>query len=184
MVKNANLWFSLGKILQKNFSLINDAMNHNTPNESILADNNLKSIKDLNSQLVTKLKNRLKEDKNYLEEEILKVSKLQHRLFPEGFELSTKDATAVRSLCTLSQTDLKPVRAISSHRKYIGPLIVALKKATWPMIKFHLTNSFKGISQFNSWAVFSISNIISKQHSLEQRVLDLESQIKELKTKQ
>jgi hypothetical protein len=148
---------------------------------ALLVDNKLANASGLENKLKERLERRLSKSSDYSAKEIQEIDELNPYLFPANFRLEKADAAAIRSICTLSQTELKPARSITSHRKLIGPIIVAIKKATWPMIKFHLTDSFKGIGQFNSWAVHTICKLLSDQRQLQKRIGELEKEIESLK---
>ena len=125
----------------------------------------------IEAKLVQKLSNRLEDQQQeYTSEEIKDISVLDMSLFPEDFELSQESSERFRTLARLSHLELKPARNISSHRKALGPLIVAVKRLSWPFIKAHLQDSFLGIQEFAS----QMLEISAKQ---EVKIAELENQL-------
>ena len=114
------------------------------------------------------LSSRLKTSPSYSDEEIVRVSGLSKRLFHDGFCLNEDQTNRVRALCSLSQSTLKPANEISSHRKLIGPLIVFIKRLTWPLISVHLRDVFVGIQEFQSLAVETLAEQILATEELRQ----------------
>lgn len=55
----------------------------------------------------------------------------------------------LRHMCQLWDVDLRP-RAITSHRKFIGPIIVASKKIFFPIIKIFLKDFIRQQRDFNA----------------------------------
>lgn len=108
---------------------------------------------------------------NYSKEEMLYVSELSHQLLdPEKIEsgavsVSERDFESLRALCKLAKIDLKPASAIKSHRPLIGPSIVFLKRLTWPLIKFHLKDTFKAQEQFNTELVRAYARLFNRPAS-------------------
>jgi len=80
-------------------------------------------------------------------EEVANVEQLDHS-FVKGVKLSSADSDDLRSLASLSRFKLRPPSQISSHRKFIGPIIVFLKKATFPLISFHMKDTVRELDQF------------------------------------
>jgi hypothetical protein len=109
---------------------------------------------NLNAELEKELEARLKRAGDYDRREISAIEQLDRRLFPKDFKLSTEQTNSFRALCKLSQVELKPARAITSHRKVIGPLIVLLKRLSWPIFKVHLKDTVDGLQEFCAWSVY------------------------------
>ncbi len=120
----------------------------------------------LESRVNTALEERLVRDSHYTEKEIKKVSTLSKKLFPEGKEVDFQTCEDLRALAKLSQFELKPARSITSHRKFIGPLIVFLKRLTWPLVKIHLKESYAGQQEFNCRVVEAVSRLKNEDKQL------------------
>jgi len=121
--------------------------NHQMPKELI-------HLQSFNSQEVSKaVKNSLKErfasSSDYNPEEVKTVSESKHSFFPEGFEIEREFSDEIRALCSASQFQKRKIK-ISSHRKYIGPVIVFVKKIIWKFLDSQLSSKFKEIEKFNT----------------------------------
>lgn len=93
---------------------------------------------------------RLESAANYSRDEIDKVSSLNHRLVPQGLTVDLHTSERLRALARLSQTELKPPIIMRSHRKLIGPVIVAAKRAIWPLLNALLKDFVEAQREYNS----------------------------------
>lgn len=123
----------------------------------------------LNERIFTALVERLNKNQQYTIEESNQIASLDRSLFGNKLALSEDQTTALRSLSKLSQIELKQSKEITSHRKYIGRLIVFLKKLSWPIIKVHLKEPFDGIKEFSEWMVFSHARQIQEIEELKNK---------------
>lgn len=104
----------------------------------------------LTERIETALSKRLSASANYTAIEQNKINELNHRLVPESdVEIDEKTGERLRALAKLSQTELKPPRAISSHRPLLGPIIVKAKRALWPLLNALLKDTFRAQKEFN-----------------------------------
>ena len=110
-----------------------------------------------------KFKKRLVSNQNYTEEEVNEIKSLNTSLFGKTTRIDLELSKTFRSLAKLSQCELKPSTEIRSHRKIIGPVIVFLKKLSWPLIKAHLKNTLEGQQEFNSWTVYALAQQTKKK---------------------
>jgi hypothetical protein len=109
---------------------------------------------------------------HYTAGEIDHISNLDSSMFPPGFELDETTSNTFRSLARLSHCALKPAH-LRSHRKIIGPIIVAIKKLIWKLVKVHLEPAFDGLQEFCSWMVYSQAKQVAeidriRKHSANQ----------------
>lgn len=114
----------------------------------------------LNSLVAENLKGRLSSHSSYSAQEIADIAELDPSLFPDGFELDTEATKDFRLLCGLSKTGLRLPHQISSHRKFIGPLIVFLKRISMPLVSFYMKETLQGIQDFQVSSVV----VLAKQH--------------------
>lgn len=63
----------------------------------------------------------------------------------------------------LFDVDLRP-REISSHRKIIGPVIVAVKKMIFPVIKFFLKDFIRQQKDFNASVIATLGQLAAEQN--------------------
>ncbi len=124
-------------------------------------------VERLNERLEL-LRSERKENRPTLSEtEIDDIRNLDHRLFPRDFELGKKDTEELRAICSLSQTGLRQVRKISSHRPLIGPAIVFAKRILWRIVQVLLKETFDGTQEFNARLVKSHARALLSIHRLE-----------------
>lgn len=105
---------------------------------------------------------------HYSTTEIEHISALDSALFPADFELNEVDSNTFRSLARLSHCALKPAH-LQSHRKIIGPFIVAVKKLIWKFMKVHLEHAFDGLQEFCSWMVYNQAKQAAEIDHLKKR---------------
>ena len=120
----------------------------------LLVLNGLPGVESISSRVETALQKRTTDNAEYNDKEIEQVTRLNRSLFPRDFRVSDDAIDTLRVLCSYSRCELKPARAIQSHRPFIGPLIVFLKRISWPFIRFHLKETFDSIQLFHSWTVY------------------------------
>jgi hypothetical protein len=125
---------------------------------------------DVERLISNRLEQRLDRNLKYTREEIEKITKLDRSLFPEDFQLNEEHSNDLRALASLSQCQLKPARSIRSHRPILGPLIVALKKITWKLIKVHLEEPFDGLQEFSARMVDSHAKQILETEQLKKQI--------------
>ncbi len=100
------------------------------------------------------LQQRLKSTSNYTAAEIAQIEILERKLFPQQ-KINKETSDLFRRLCSLSNIHLAEPREISSHRPVIGPVIVAIKKATYPFIRAHLKGLIEALGEFCAWSVYA-----------------------------
>jgi hypothetical protein len=67
--------------------------------------------------------------------------------------LSKERLERLRQLCQLFDVQLKPSAQISSHRPIIGPMIVAAKRALYPLLSVFLRDTLRQQRAFNAMTV-------------------------------
>jgi hypothetical protein len=70
----------------------------------------------------------------------------------DGFSTSPYRLELLRRLCQIYSVDIKE-REISSHRRFVGPCIVAVKKVLFKIVKVLLGPTFKHQRDFNAVTV-------------------------------
>lgn len=89
------------------------------------------------------------------------ISNLRLSLLDRELSVSDDTLERLRALCALWEVDLKP-GAITSHRKLIGPIIVAAKKLAFPILRAFLKDSFRRQRDFNAAVVVLLSDLARK----------------------
>lgn len=125
---------------------------------------------DIIQKIENNLSKRIDNNPNFSLEEIEKINIKTVSLCPKNFEISDETSELLRVLSNFSQCELKPVKHITSHRKYIGVIIVFLKKLTWPLVRFHLKETFESMQQFNTWTVYGLAKQIVELEMLKQQL--------------
>ena len=106
---------------------------------------------------------------NYTQAEIEQVANLDRALFPAGFVLEKDKCEELRVLARLSRCELKHSHMITSHRKVLGPFIVAGKRLLWRIVRANLENHFSALEEFCSQLVESHARLIYEVEALKKR---------------
>lgn len=69
----------------------------------------------------------------------------------------------LRRLCQLWEVDLLAPRQLSSHRKFIGPLIVAAKRLAFPILKIFLKDTLRRQRDFNAQVIVTLAELAAQQ---------------------
>lgn len=125
---------------------------------------------DLQQRVLDSLRLRLGGDSHYTVEEIQKVSQLKSSLFPKDFVLDEENTDRLRLLSILSQSALPGEEKIRSHRPYLGPVIVFLKRIFWRILKGHLHGSFEALEQFNSLMLYGHARQLVRLKHMEDAI--------------
>lgn len=135
-----------------------------------LIRNNHANAKLLEHTVQDNLKLRLKNSPYYYHQEINDIEEKSTSLFPKDFSIPQDICNRLRALCSLSQTNIKNCQTVKSHRKYLGPLIVFLKKLVLKLLQAQLNDTFKGIEQFNAWSTEAYAKEAYKRYQLENKL--------------
>ena len=130
----------------------------------------------LSSRATHSLKSRLDTDACFDQAEIRHVEDLSKTLFPPNFVISEEHRERFRTLCAFSQTRLRPAREITSHRRFIGPVIVLVKRLSWPFIELHLRDTFRSLAEFNARSVEQLAALIVSQERTQKTVANCQDQ--------
>lgn len=76
----------------------------------------------------------------------------------KSFKVADAQLEKLRRLCQLWDVDIR-VGGISSHRKFIGPFIVAFKKVLFPLIKVLLKDFIEQQREFNATCIALLSEL-------------------------
>ena len=92
------------------------------------------------------------ESGEFTQKDIDYISKLERPLLPGELSVSTSRLEKIRRLCQLWDVDLK-VPQIESHRKIVGPVIVAAKKMMIPVLRVIFKDMIRQQRDFNAAAI-------------------------------
>ena len=105
----------------------------------------------------------------YSENDVKYIKLLEMKLVDGGLNVSEKDLERLRTLCKLWDVELKPAE-ITSHRPIVGHIIVAIKKALFPIIRVFLRDTFKQQRDFNAASVSMLAELLNKKHKADSSI--------------
>jgi len=77
------------------------------------------------------------------------LSRLDFAVASGGLAVSDESLEGLRKLCSVWDVDLK-MFSITSHRKILGPFIIALKKILFPVLRVFLKEAIQQQRAFNA----------------------------------
>ena len=121
---------------------------------NIPSQNSKNIIAELDSRYESIIK-----DKNY-QEEYLK--ELELSLTKSELDVSDEILERLRLCCQLWDVKINP-EEIKSHRKFIGPIIIALKKLLFPILNAFFKNFIRQQKDFNAATIALIGKFIEEK---------------------
>ncbi len=94
-------------------------------------------------------------------EEVRYVTELELKIPAAGNHLNEQDHALLRALCRLSNVELLPF-SISSHRRFVGPIIIKVKRLIFRFLQVLLRDVLRQQREFNMRAVEMISVLSRK----------------------
>ena len=107
------------------------------------------------------LRTRLHGPVDLSQEEIDNVAELYHPLVPKGAKLADKQLEELRALAVCSRCEMKALPTITSHRPFIGPIIVMMKRILWPFLRAQLRGTLNAQQEFNSRLLYGLAQALS-----------------------
>lgn len=121
---------------------------------------------DLTKRVEDRLRGRL-ERKEFATADVEYVSNIRLRLGPGNpLEIGPERLDRIRRLCQLWETDIK-IGQITSHRKFVGPVIVAVKRALMPVLKALMGETLKRQREFNAEVIHLLAQLSSSSSGRE-----------------
>ena len=111
----------------------------------------------LGSLLEARVQEKIK-DKKFSWDNLKYIEKVHFFPVPEGISVSPERLERLRHLCQLWDVKLKP-REITSHRKFIGPVIIAVKKLFFPIFHAFLKDTLHQQRSFNAAAIALLAEL-------------------------
>ena len=96
--------------------------------------------------------------KNFTQDDVSYIAKLDLSIVDGTLAVSGDRLERLRKLCRLWETDFR-ASPITSHRRFIGPLIVAAKRALYPMVKIVMREPMRQQRDFNAAAVCLLAEL-------------------------
>lgn len=127
----------------------------------------LKVCGESDQSLASELEGRVRqkiENKEFSADNVYYVSKVDLRPVKNSLDLSDIELEKLRAMCSLWSLELRPV-TITSHRRFIGPLIVAAKKIAFPIIRIFMRDVLRQQSSFNAATIAMVTEIANRRHN-------------------
>lgn len=99
---------------------------------------------------------------HYTRDEVAYVSKVQLSAVPARLSISDERLEKLRRLCQTWEADLT-WQPITSHRRVIGPLIVAGKRAIFPVLRVLLKDYIRRQREFNAAAIALMAELSAER---------------------
>lgn len=138
--------------------------------ESALSGEDLRSLE---KEIEAGLSRRLASHESFSRKEIEDVRSRKFRLLPPGWAITEKEEQALRALALHYRVGLRPPHAIRSHRKLVGPIIVAGKKLLFRVLDAFLRDAFQQVEDFQRIAIRSQAHQMVEIKRLSKIVEDL-----------
>jgi hypothetical protein len=94
----------------------------------------------------------------------LRVKRFSTSLARDGFEASSERIELIRDLCRLYGQGVQD-RPIESHRRFVGPIIVGVKKILLRLVVALLGPSFAYQREFNARVIRLLADLSNDSHS-------------------
>lgn len=103
----------------------------------------------------------LRREGAFTESDQMFIQKMSYSVAKSGFATSPERMELLRRLCQIYSIDVRPAQP-TSHRKLIGPVVVAVKKVIFPVIKALLGPTFKHQKDFNAVVVMLLTDLCNE----------------------
>lgn len=104
---------------------------------------------------------------DYSVSSIAAIAALRPAMLDRSLVIGEKDYEALRRLCQVWDVDLRP-SPITSHRPLVGPLIVAMKKLLFPVLRVFLKDTLRQQRDFNSQTLVLLTQLCNRISSSSQ----------------
>lgn len=118
-----------------------------------------------------KLKARCVGNAEYTADEVEKVSHLTKKLFRGDTPMPIEVEEQFRRLCRFTEMGLPVQFSISSHRKFVGPVIVFMKRCLLALLRPVLADTMTSIRSFCELSVMEMAQQRTDIESLKARLL-------------
>lgn len=97
----------------------------------------------------------------FTEQDIWNIQNRKMSLIPDDLVLSPERLEKLRRLCQTWEVDLRAGQ-ITSHRKFVGPVIVRMKKILFPLVRFVMKDFIREQRDFNAATISIISDLCNE----------------------
>lgn len=95
------------------------------------------------------------------------VEQRPFRLLPIGYKLNAQEEAYLRALACRYRITIRPPFAISSHRRFIGPIIVLGKRLMWRLLNFFLAGPLEQLEDFHRILIKGQAEQLARIFALE-----------------
>ena len=117
---------------------------------------------NLEQRVATQVQNRIAAGQ-FAARDVEYVSKLSRPIFSGSTQLDDDSLEKLRTLCKLWDVDIRPA-AITSHRKFVGPIIVKCKQIFFPLLRVLLKDFIAQQREFNATAITLLAKLSGQRH--------------------
>lgn len=110
---------------------------------------------------LSELKSKRIEEGKYSENDCKVVAAMNMSIIKEKLNVDELVLERLRHMASLWDVDFR-VQDISSHRKFIGPVIVSFKKLFFPLIRFAMKDFIRQQRDFNAATIRLVGQISNK----------------------
>ena len=121
---------------------------------------------DLAAYVKERVEEHLKEN-HYSRDEVKFISKINEMPVKGSINVSAERLEKLRRLCQLWEVDLR-YQNITSHRKIVGPLIVAMKRLLYPVIRAIFKDYIRQQKEFNAAAIALLADLSNATTVIEE----------------
>ena len=146
-----------------------------TPDRTFVISAPTPDLGALNDSIESAVRARVNASEEYTWAETKDIAAMNRKLFPDGFEVDSEPLERLRVLARLYRCEIQPPHSIKSHRKIVGPLIVAAKRMLWPIINLHMEPCLDQLQEFHSHLLYSHAMEIHRGAALEKKLSMVEA---------
>jgi hypothetical protein len=108
------------------------------------------------------LKEQRIQEKKYSENDCAVISEMEMSVIKGNLDVDALILERLRHMASLWDVDFR-AQNITSHRKFAGPIIVAFKKALFPLIRFVLKDFIRQQRDFNASTIRLVGLLSNKK---------------------
>ena len=101
-------------------------------------------------------------------QDVENIQSRQMDVIPKSLSLDPIRLEKLRRLCQLWEVDIR-IGEITSHRKYIGPVIVKAKQLMFPVMRFMLKDLIREQRDFNSASIQLMASLCNEAHGAKDK---------------
>ena len=100
--------------------------------------------------------------REYSRQDIENIKDRNLRVIEGALSLSDERLEKLRRMCQLWDVQIVPAE-ISSHRKFIGPIIVGFKRLLFPVVRYLLKDFVRQQRDFNASAIVLLAELSNRE---------------------